>query len=183
LDISEETVFSMLKKGKFEESREYSEIEELDDKFPLRKRKIEGYITSLILKAPLEKSKEAVKKLEPEDFLNEKVSEIFVVLKKYIKDRKSDINIKTLMNKFDEEKQELLSELYLWDVDKAGEIGDMDKEYERELEELVSRIKKESTKRQLQILSNEIKIAETKKEDEELTRLTKKFEKLSKSLL
>jgi hypothetical protein len=35
----------------------------------------------------------------------------------------------------------------------------------------------------LQILSNEIKIAETKKEEDELERLTKRFEKLSKSLL
>jgi DNA primase len=183
LDISEETAFSMLRKGKTDEKEDYSELEEIDQKFPLRKRKVEGYLISLFLKAPLEKVKESVKKLEPEDFLNEKVSEIFVVLQKYIKDRKSDINIKTLMNKFDEETQELLSELYLWDVDEAGEVEDMDKEYERELDDLVDRIKKESVKRQLQILSDEIKIAETKKEDEELKRLTKKFEKLSKSLL
>ena len=64
-----------------------------------------------------------------------------------------------------------------------GETDDREKERERELAELVDRIKKDSVKRQLKILSDEIKIAETKKEDKELKRLTKKFEKLSKSLL
>jgi DNA primase len=183
LDISEETVFSMLRKGRTDEKEKYWEIEEIDQKFPLRKRKVEGYLISLVLKAPLEKAKDAVKKLKPEDFLNEKVARIFEVLEKYLKDRKSDINIKTLMNKFDEETQGLLSELYMWDLDEAGEVESSEKEIEEELEELVGRIKKDSVKRQLQILSDEIKIAETKKEDKELKRLTKKFEKLSKSLL
>lgn len=183
LGISEETVFSMLRKGKTDDKEEYFEIEELDQKFPLRKRKAEGYLISLLLKSPLEKAKDAVKKLSPEDFHNEKVSLIFVNLKKYLKDRKSDVNIKTLMKKYDEELQELLSELYLWDLDETVGHEDEEKDLENELEELVDRIKKESVKRQLKTLSEEIKIAETKKEEKELKRLTKKFEKLSKSLL
>lgn len=183
LGISEETVFSMMKKGKVNESQDYWEVEEAGQKFPLRKRKIEGYLISLVLRAPLEKAKEIVKKIKPEDFLNENISEILMVLKKYLKDRKSEINIKSLMKKFDGDTKDLLSELYLWDLDKGEEISDQDSEIEKEIDDIVDRLIKESVKRQLQILSDEIKIAETKKDEGELDKLMKKFDKLSKSLL
>ena len=42
------------------------------------------------------------------------------------------------------------------------------KRLEKELDEVAERVLKESIKRQLHNLSNEIRIAETKKEDEEL---------------
>jgi len=44
-------------------------------------------------------------------------------------------------------------------------------------------VKKDSIRKQLKKLSESIKIAEIEKEEDELERLTKKFEKLSKSLL
>ena len=183
LDISEETVFSMMRKGKVEEPQDYWEVEETGQRFPLRKRKIEGYLVSLILKAPLEKAKEVVKKIKPDDFLNENISEIFSGLKKYLKDRKSEINIKSLSKKFDGDTKDLLSELYLWDFDRGSEASDQESEIEKELDEIVDRLIKDSVKRQLQILSDEIKIAETKKDESELEKLMKKFDKLSKSLL
>jgi len=131
----------------------------------------------------LEKAKEVVKKIKPDDFLNENISEIFSGLKKYLKDRKSEINIKSLSKKFDGDTKDLLSELYLWDFDRGSEASDQESEIEKELDEIVDRLIKDSVKRQLQILSDEIKIAETKKDESELEKLMKKFDKLSKSLL
>jgi len=62
-----------------------------------------------------------------------------------------------------------------------GEEGK--KVLERELKEVIERIKKDSVRRQLQIISSDIKMAETRKDNKEVERLTKKFEKLSKNLL
>ena len=71
--------------------------------------------------------------------------------------------------------------MYLRDVDAGFE--DNEKGLEKELDDIAERVLKESVKRQLHNLSNEIKIAETRKEEEELKKLTKKFERLSKNLL
>lgn len=183
LDISEDTVFSMFKKGSVGKENDYWELEESDQKFPLQKRKIEGYFISLIFKVSVEKAREVIKKLKKEDFLNENIMEIFLEMGKHLENRKTNIHIKSFLNKFEGERKDLVSELYMWDSDGKVEDEDSEKSTEKELDDIVDRIRKDSIKRQLQILSGEIKIAETKKEDEELERLTKKFEKLSKSLL
>ena len=75
----------------------------------------------------------------------------------------------------------MVSELYLWDLE--GKDEEDEKMITKELQDMVDRIGKDSLKRQLKSLSEEIKIAETRKEEEEVERLTKKFEKLSKGLL
>lgn len=183
LGISEEIVFSMLKKENSGEGQDYSEIEEVDQQFPLRKRKLEGYLISLVLRVSLDKAKDVVGKINIKDVQNESIAKILDELRSYLKDRKSDINIKSLLKRFDEPTKGLLSELYLWDPDEGDDSFARVESLEKELDEIVDRVKKDSVKRQLQVLSEEIKIAETKKEDLELERLTKKFEKLSKSLL
>ncbi len=124
-----------------------------------------------------------MEKLKKEDFLNGKVAEIFNHLKMYLKDRKTDINIKTFLNKLDEDLKEITSELYLWDFMEEGDGEEGKKVLERELKEVIERIKKDSVRRQLQIISSDIKMAETRKDNKEVERLTKKFEKLSKNLL
>jgi DNA primase len=183
LDLSEETVFSLLRKGSGTGLEDKSKmLNEVFDKQPLEQRiSTESYLIALLFKVPLDKAQETVEKLKKEDFLNPSMSEIFGVLKDYLKDRKTDINIKTLSNKFEGEVKDTVSELYLRDFD-AG-FGDNEKGLEKELGDTADRILKESVKRQLHNLSNEIRIAETKKEEEELKKLTKKFERLSKSLL
>lgn len=182
LALSEDTVFSMLKKGVIEKDTDSIYIEEADQRFPLRDRKIEGFFISLIFRVSLESAKETIKKLSKEDFLNENAGLIFHELLKYLEDRKTDINIKSFLNKFDGEVQDLASELYMWEPESSDGVISQEK-IEKQLLETASRIKKDSIKRQLQNLSREIRIAETRKEDKELERLTKKFEKLSKSLL
>jgi len=183
LNLSIETVFSMFKKGNTNKEEGYEEIEEYDQKFPVQKRRLEGYFISLIFKASLETAKEFVKKIKKEDFLNEGLGEIFEELAIYLENRKTEINIKSFLNKFDEDKQKVVSDLYLWDSEGDGIAEKEDQKIAKELSNIVERIKKDSAKRQLQSLSDEIKIAETKRDDKELERLTKRFEKLSKSLL
>lgn len=181
LELSEETVFSMIKKGTVSVEEDYEEIKETDQRFPVEKRQAEGYFISLILKTPIEISKEFVKKLEKEDFLNTEIGEIFEELADYLGDRKTNINIKSLVGKFDEEKGKLVSELFLWEFEGKEELED--KTLTKELQDMVDRIKKDSVKRQLKILSEKIKIAEIRKEEEEVEKLTKKFERLSKGLI
>jgi len=182
LDLSEETVFSLLKSGSATESGGKELLENAFDKKPSAQRiNTEGYLISLLFKVSLSKAQEIVEKLKKEDFLNPSISEIFGILKDYLKDRKTDINIKTLSSKFEGEVKDVVSEMYLRDVDAGFE--DNEKGLEKELDDIAERVLKESVKRQLHNLSNEIKIAETRKEEEELKKLTKKFERLSKNLL
>lgn len=173
----------MLEQKKSSKNTEYPEFEDFGQKFPLKDRKIEGYLISLLLKAPLEKSKEIVKKLKKEDFLNENLADVFEKLENYLEDRKSEINVKAFINKFEDEQKNLISELYMWDSDEDEESNEFPKNIEKELEEVSERVKKDSIRKQLKNLAESIKIAEIKKEEDELERLTKKFEKLSKSLL
>jgi DNA primase len=183
LDLSEETVFSLLKKSSETGSGDKNKmLNEVLDKHPLEQKiNTESYLIALLFKVSVDKAQKTVEKLKKEDFLSPSMSEIFSILKEYLKDRKTDINIKTLSNKFEGEVKDTVSEMYLRDVDSGFE--DNEKGLEKELDEVAERVLKESIKRQLHNLSNEIRIAETKKEDEELKKLTKKFERLSKSLL
>jgi len=183
LNISENTVFSMLEKGKATKTEEYPEFEDFPQKFPLKDRKIEGYLISLLLKSPIEKSREIIKKLKKEDFLNENLADIFDKLEDYTKDRKSEINVKTFISKFEDEQKSLISELYMWDSDEDVEDNESSANIVKELEDVSERVRKDSVRNQLKNLAESIRIAEIKKEEDELERLTKKFEKLSKSLL
>ncbi len=184
LNLSLETVFSMLKNENKYQGGKYDEIEEFDQKFPIEKRGIEGYFLSLLFKIPLDLAKEYIGKIKKEDFLNEELGEIFIELSDYLQDRKTDINIKSFLGKFEsEDRKKIVSDLYLWNSEFIEVIEKEEKELVKELSNIVERIKKDSTKRQLQILSDEIRMAETKKEEKELEKLTKRFEKLSKSLI
>ena len=183
LEISENTIYSLFKEVPSEREKSYEEFRELEEKSLPQIYGPEGHFISLILKSPIDSAKSAVEKLKKEDFLNGKVAEIFNHLKMYLKDRKTDINIKTFLNKLDEDLKEITSELYLWDFMEEGDGEEGKKVLERELKEVIERIKKDSVRRQLQIISSDIKMAETRKDNKEVERLTKKFEKLSKNLL
>lgn len=180
LDVSLETVYSMLK----DNTKGDKEIEEKfkdDNAKPSEKIHIEGYLISLLLKSPVEVSQEFIGKLKKEDFENEEIGEIYEVLSKYLKGRKTVVNIKTFLGKIGESKEKIVSELYLRDLDGKEELEG--KLLKQELGDLVKRLKNESVKRQLKSISEEIKMAETERRTSEVKSLTKKFEKLSKSLL
>ncbi|MBU0534601.1 DNA primase [Patescibacteria group bacterium] len=180
LDVSLETIYSMLKdntKGEREIGGEFKD----DDARSSEKIHIEGYLISLLLKSSIEMSQEFIGRLAKEDFENEEIGEIYEFLSKYLKSRKTAVNIKSFLGKLDENKSKVASELYLRDLDGKEELEE--KLLRRELKDLVERLKNESVKRQLKSISEEIKMAETERRTSELERLTKKFEKLSKSLL
>ena len=180
LDVSLETVYSMLKNNPKKEGDTQEEFKD-DSAVSSEKLHIEGYLISLLLKSPVERSQEFIGKLEKEDFENEEIGEIYEILSKYLKNRKTVINIKTFLGKLDENKSKITSELYLRDLDGKEELEE--KLLKEELKDLVERLKNESVKRQLKSISEEIKMAETEKRTSDVEKLTKKFEKLSKGLL
>lgn len=179
LDLSEDTVYSMLRRGHVEE-----EIEEENEKkgnTPLEKIHMESYLISLLLKAPVSISKDFITKVKREDFENQEIGEIFEVLAEYITRRKTAVNIKSFVGKFDEERGKLISEIYLNNLNEKEELKE--KLLIEEFKDVTDRIKKESIKRQLKVMSEEIKMAEIERKTEEVEKLTKRFEKLSKGLL
>jgi len=180
LNLSEETVFSMLKKTPQEREEELENMG-VEESVQIKRQQADAYFVSLLLKTPIELAKEFSKKLKKEDFASSELSDIFEEVSDYIAKRKTSINIKSLISKFNEEKGKMVSELYLWDLE--GKDEEDEKLIAKELQDMVDRIGKDSLKRQLKSLSEEIKIAETRKEEEEVERLTKRFEKLSKGLL
>ena len=180
LNLSEETVFSMLKKTPQEREEELENMG-VEESVQIKRQQADAYFVSLLLKTPIKLAKEFSKKLKKEDFASSELSDIFEEVSDYIAKRKTSINIKSLISKFNEEKGKMVSELYLWDLE--GKDEEDEKLIAKELQDMVDRIGKDSLKRQLKSLSEEIKIAETRKEEEEVERLTKRFEKLSKGLL
>ena len=181
LNLSLETAFSMFKKGSVEKDRDYEFVEESDQIFPVDKRKPEAHFIALLLKVPIDIAKEQVTKLEIKDFLSDQIRRIFEKILPYIKGRKTDINIKSLLNKLDEDGQKLVSDLFLWDIEGLDE--DKKVILEKDLEGTVLRIKMDATKRELSDLTEKIKLAEKESDTKELKSLTKRFEKLSKGLI
>ncbi|MFC1624763.1 DNA primase [Patescibacteria group bacterium] len=181
LGLSLETVYSMFKKGSVGKERDYEFVEESDQIFPVDKRKPEAHFIALLLKVPIDIAKEYISKVEPKDFLSDMVRGIFEKLSKYIGDRKTDINVKSLLNKLDEEEGSLVSDLFMWDIEGLDE--NKEEILERDLKGTVERIKKDAIKREQSKLTEEIKLAEKEKNISELEKLTKRFERLSKGLI
>ncbi len=180
LDLSEEAVLSVMKKGKAEDFDEETLYPE--SKITSYKQNPEGYFLALVLKSDAGFSKDFVSRLKPENFQNENLRVVFEVLNKYLQGKKKAVNIGTLLKKFDEGMQKVVSELYLWDLEGIVNFENKEK-MERELDYAVKRIRLESTKKALKDLSDQIKIVETEKDYEKLDKLAKKFERLSKGLL
>jgi DNA replication protein DnaD len=180
LDLSEEAVLSVMKKGKTEDFDEETLYPE--SKITSYKQNPEGYFLALVLKSDAEFSKDFVGRLKPENFQNGNLRTVFESLNKYLQGKKKALNINVLLKKFDEGMQKVVSELYLWDLEEFVNFESKEK-MERELDHAVKRIRLESTKKALKDLSDQIKIAETEKDDEKLDKLAKKFERLSKGLL
>jgi DNA primase len=180
LNLSQEAVLSVMKKGKTEDFDEEALYPE--SKITSYKQNPEGYFLALVLKSNTGVSKQFVNKVKEQDFQNENLKKVFEGLKKYVAGRKKAINISALLKKFDENMQKVVSELYLWDLEGILNFENKEK-VERELDFAVKRIRLESTKRGLKDLSDQIKIAETEKDDEKLEKLAKRFERLSKGLL
>jgi DNA primase len=180
LALSEEAVLSVMKKGKSEEQDEEALYPE--SKLRAYKQNPEGYFLALVLKSAAELSQDYLSKVRSEDFLNENLKTVFEPLAEYLDGKKKAVNITTLLKKYDENMQKVVSELYLWDLEGMVDFENVEKVH-KEMDFAVKRIKMESTKKLLKDLSDEIKIAEMEKNQQKLEKLSKKFERLSKGLL
>jgi len=182
LDLTEETVFSMFKKGTAQsyESAVYSESKE-KEYFAIYKSDPEAYFLALLLKTEIDTINYFADKMRNSDFDNELNRNIFENLKEYISDRKTDLNIKTFVKTLDERSAELASELYLWDLERNINF-DEKTEVIRELEKIKERLKKEYAKRKIKELTQELKLAEKEKNTEEVEKIVKKVKNLSEDL-
>jgi hypothetical protein len=178
LELSEETVFSVLKKGETDERDE--EILYPEEKIKAFKQNPEGYFIALLFKSDSEVIRKYAQGIELESFQDRNLGEIYKHLIDYVSDRKKPVDINSFVKKMDEEKKKIVAELYLWDLDFSHDVpGKIDKE----IEFTVKRIMNEALRRELKEISNRIKIAEMEGNSTEIQKLTKKFEKLSKGLL
>ena len=178
LELSEETVFSVLKKGETDERDE--EILYPEEKIKAFKQNPEGYFIALLFKSDPEVIRKYTQDIELESFQDRNLGEIYKYLIDYVSDRKKPVDINSFVKKMDEEKKKIVAELYLWDLDFSHDVpGKIDKE----IEFTVKRIMNEALRRELKEISNRIKIAEMEGNSTEIQKLTKKFEKLSKGLL
>ncbi len=184
LDISEETVRGVLKKG-FYDLASNSNTDNTPDsgETPLwSENNPEGYLVALLLKADIDTMRDYGYKLQLEDFSEPIVVEVFKALIDYLKEDKKSFNIKQVLKRLPDDYQDKVSELYLWDFDGIIDV-DSPQSLERELENAFKRMKKDSAKRAIKNLIEEIKVAELEKDSEKVTKLTKKVEKLKKNFL
>lgn len=181
LGLSEDTVLTMFKAGS---TSGYGEVRDEDpDKMPLLSRdNPEGYFLALLLKADVDTMRSYAYKIDVEDFINPVVVNIFQLILSYLKEDKKSFNIKQIIKKAEEGYRDGISELYLWDFDGIIDVASPEI-LKRELESAFKRTKKESAKRSIKILAEQMKVAELEKDWDLTVKLTKKVEKLKKSIL
>jgi len=181
LNLSEDTINTMFKAGS---ANSYAEsIPDEDDKTPLLSRdNPEGYFLALLFKSDIDTMRKYAYKMDVEDFTNPIVVNIFQLLASYLKENRKSFNIKQIIKRAEKGYGGNISELYLWDFD-----GIIDFEspqiLEREIESVFKRIKRDSAKRSVKVLTEQIKVAELEKNWDLVLKLTKKVEKLKKLFL
>ncbi len=180
IDVTEEVVRESLKdKEHTALKEEITEQEQTGVQANVRKLP-EEYFISLLIKSDLDTMGQFLYKLKAKDFFNERNKEIFGTLKSYIDSKPREFDIKYFRDRLDDNYKEVILEMYLWDF---GEIT-VDKDlFVSELDSAISRIEKNSIKRKLKELTEQIKLAELEKNAEAVKELSKKFARLSKKLI
>ncbi len=180
IDMSEDSVLMILKRGKVE--GQDSEKFDPEERVIAYKQNPEGYLLALLFKADIDIAKEFAYKMKPECIQNEDIRVILTALQDYLETKKKSFNVGIVIKNLEERLQKIASELYLWDLEIVTDTEGPNKMVS-ELEVTVKRIKTDYVKRSLKSLSNEIKLAEMAKDTEKVEKLTKKFERLSKGLI
>lgn len=181
LNIEERTVASLLSEYEEKETKEYISLEEdsLAETAGLKKSPQE-YILALLFKASVEKAQSITYKLAQKDFTDSRLGEIFVGLKNYLSGRKRGFKIEYFISRIDENLREAVDDLYLWDL---GEVSENEKILEKELDAAFERLKKETAKRELKELGDQIRQAELGGNRKELKELSERFKVLSEKLI
>ena len=181
LDLAQETVASIF----FEKAQKMTkeQLSRIGSKFTTticqENTVADSYVISLLLKADIDKVRENAYKLEVEDFIDTTTREIFETLTNLLASEKGDINIKKFADDLKEELKETFEYLYLFDLGKLAEEPEL---LEKEIGDVVSRMKKKRVKADMKKLSEQIKLAEKENDVKEIEKLSKKFDKLSKKL-
>lgn len=148
--------------------------------FAQNKHSPEFYMLALLFKAPLDLAQTYLYKLGQKDFTSQDILEIFTNLKEYLLGRKRNLNIQHFAERFNQNLQDLVTNLYLWDM---PEISENESLLIKELETTFTSMKKETIKRDLLDLSDKIKQAERTNDLEALADYTEKFKQLSEKLI
>jgi DNA primase len=180
LDIEESTIRSIInKRSSMDQYMEKEASKEGSAGKNIAKNSPPEYILALILKAPLDTAQTFLYKLGQKDFPSETGKEVFSELKEHLNGRKRKFDIKYFCNKFPEDTQTYINDLYLWDFE---EILEDEKRLYSEMETTLSRIKKDTAKRELKELTEKIKQAEAEKNKDMITELSKKIKAVSEKL-
>lgn len=144
------------------------------------KKSPEEYLISLFLKSDLDTMGQFLYKMESEDLSLKRNQIIFNDLKEYFNSKPDEFEIKYFTEAIDPEYKDEILEMYLWDF---GDLESRPDLFVREIESTILRIKKDSTKRKLKNLAEQIKLAELQKDTKKIKELTEKSKELSKQLI
>jgi DNA primase len=180
LDLAQEIVKNAFEKKILPETREIEQnIQTPAIAGVLSKKSPQEYMIALLLKAPLDTAQTFLYKLGQKDFVDSQIQDIFTELKDYLLGRKQKFKIEYFEGRLDEDRRKLVEDLYLWDL---GDITEEDRKYNQELDATFDRIKKESAKKDLKELTEQIKQAELEKDSKLIKELTEKVKAVSARL-
>ena len=179
LGLNEETVTGALsasQKGNYIQTADYEQSENTI----LSPQSLESYIIALLLKSSLDFIKTTGYKIDPQDLADQKLRRILEQLREYIKGDFDKFDPKDFKKTLDADHAALFENLYLQEIDLKA---DLTEEYlEKEFELTLVRLNKESARRRMQKLSEEIRLAEKSNDLDAVKNLTSEFENLKKQL-
>ncbi len=143
---------------------------------------LQEHILSLILKTPLDLAQTSLYKLGQRDFTDRSLEGIFIELKEHLLGRKRKFDVKTFCAKLDTALSQRVESLYLRDTPFSDDESETQK-LRQEILVSLKRLKAETVKRELKLISNKIKEAESSSNFEEVERLTEEFKNVSERLI
>jgi len=139
----------------------------------------QDYLIALVLSQnTLDKYKEILHNLEPDDLGNEQLADLYEKLLDFISGKK-EISIKSFADTLLGQDLVKVRELSLWDI---GDFSSREESFEKELKEAITRVLKESNKKKMSQITYEIKEAEKQNDTKKINDLMKEFRKLSDNI-
>ncbi len=177
LDVDEKLILADMKK--IESSNILKARPSLPtDEAPSRAQKLEESVLRLAFFVDLPTAQNSLRGLSPSDFSSPERTEIFLVIKKYLKERKRAVDVGAFRDRLEGSKRELFEKIYFTAVINEGESGDR----ARELETTVGAVKEQTWHRELHELGLAIKKAEEEGQTKKLAELQVRFNEISVKL-
>jgi DNA primase len=180
IKTGEEAIRGALKSPAEFEAKTDEELPENGEFQKEMKKSPEDYLLALFFKAKLDTLGQFLYKLDSDDFAVERNRRLFEEIKKYKDSKPKEFDIKYFTEKIDPNLKDFTLELYLWDL---GDLTSNRILFAKEIESTISRIEKNSIKRKLKTISEQIKLAELEKDTKRIEDLSREFSDLSKKLI